>query len=210
MSRSFVAGLVVVVTALGCSSAPSRVTAPPVNPNAGKDAVAKLDKNADGAIDEAEAKAGSPGLFEKGAKARFDANTDGKITADEIDARVAKWIESKVGLQSYGVTILIDGKPIEGATVTLVPEDWMGTETKPGSGETDATGRVNITIAKENLKPDEQTANLQGMRLGVYKVQVTHPSIMLPPKVNTATEYGVEVAHDDYDAGRVPLEMTTR
>lgn len=208
MSRWFAVGSLLLLASLGCSSAPSRVVAPPINPNAGPDAIAKADKNGDGGIDEAEAKANSPGLFEPGAKARFDTNGDGKITADEITARVDKWNESKIGLTQYSLAITIDGQPVEGATITLVPEEWLGTELKPGTGVTDATGRANITIAPGDLKPNE--AGLQGMRLGVYKVQVTHPSMQLPAKLNTATEHGVEIAHDDIEIGRTVMPLTTR
>lgn len=191
----------------GCSGAPSRVSAPPINPNAGADAMTKLDKNADGAIDATEAK-GAPAFLEPGSKSRIDANGDAKVTADEITARVKKWDESKIGLTQYSLTLTIDGQPLEGATVNLVPEDWLGTEIKAGSGTTDAGGRVNITIAPADLKPNE--TGLQGMRLGIYKVQVTHPSIKIPEKYNTATELGVEIAPDDIDLGRTTLALTSR
>ncbi len=192
---------------VGCSSAPARVTAPPINPNAGTDAVTKLDKNADGGIDATEAKL-APAFLETGAKGRLDANADGKVTADEITARVNKWAESQIGITQYSLAITLDGRPLEGATIKLVPEDWLGTEIKGGTGETDASGRANITMAPGDLKKGEE--GLQGMRLGYYKVEVTHPSATIPAKYNTATEIGVEIAPDDIDIGRAILPLTSR
>lgn len=191
----------------GCSTAPSRVVAPPINPNAGTDAITKLDKNADGAIDATEAKL-APAFLEAGAKSRIDANSDGKVTADEITARVNKWAESKVGITQYSLSITLDGRPVEGAVIKLVPEDWLGTEIKGGSGTTDTSGRANISLAVEDLKANEK--DLQGMRLGYFKVEVTHPSIAIPAKYNTATEIGVEIAPDDIDIGRTVLPLTSR
>jgi hypothetical protein len=208
MLRSFGScSLVAMLLLSGCTSAPSRVSAPPINPNAGADAVTKLDKNTDGGIDAKEA----PELFfEPGSKGRIDANSDGKITADEISARVSKWADSKIGLTQYSLIINLDGKPLEGAIVTLIPEEWLGDQIKGGvgTGPTDATGRVNLSIPAADLKADE--TGLQGMRLGIYKVQVTHPSFKIPEKFNTATEAGVEVAPDDPNIGRNVLELSSR
>lgn len=201
---------------VGCSSAPSRVTAPGISGSAASDAIAKYDKNSDGALDDEELKAvpalskdcGTGDASVQGAKSRFDKNGDGKITADEISARIAEWEASKVGLLQYSLQLTLDGRPLEGATVTLVPEDFLGTEIKPATGTTDASGRADLVIAASDLKPNE--TGLSGMRVGVYKIQVTHPSTNIPAKYNTDTTIGVEVAPDDPDSGRLVLPLKSR
>jgi hypothetical protein len=191
------------------------VTPPPISASAGADAVKKLDKNGDGGIDAEEAKTGAPGLLEvnamsnTGSKTRIDANGDGKVTADEITARVNKWAESKIGLTQFSIGFTLDGRPLEGADVKMIPEDWLGSEIKPGTGKTDANGRCTVTIAPQDLKPNEQTPTpLQGMRLGIYRIEVTAPN--LPAKYNTATELGIEIAPDDPDTGRKVFALTSQ
>lgn len=194
-------GLAAMVLA-GCSGKPARVVGVGYSGSAGADCVKKYDKNGDGGLDDTELKS-VDGLAR--AKSRFDANSDGKITADEIDARIAKWVESKIGLTQFSVGFTYGNKPLDGATIKLVPEDWLGTEVKPGTGTTDATGRANIVMAQEDLRADEK--GLPGMRLGVYRVEVTHPSIQLPAKFNTQSEIGVEVANDDPEMGRLMIDL---
>jgi hypothetical protein len=49
------------------------------------------------------------------------------------------------------------------------------------------------------------------MRLGVYKIEVTHPTIKIPEKYNTATTIGAEIASDDPEATRqVTFELSSR
>jgi hypothetical protein len=213
--RRSILGLCVLCVLVGCSGKPSRVSAPPISGSAGADAVKKLDKNGDG-IDAEEAKTGAPGLFEMdamtnmGSKTRIDANGDGKITAQEITDRVNKWAESKIGLTQFSVGFTLDGRPLEGADVKLVPEDWLGTEIKPGTGKTDVNGRCTVSIAPQDLKPDEQKPTpLQGMRLGIYRIEVTHPSQPIPAKYNTASEIGIEIAPDDPNSGRKTFALTS-
>lgn len=207
MSRNVFSWLCLAAFAIaaGCSSAPSRVTAPGISGSAASDAMTKYDKNSDGALDDDELKA-VPGIAR--AKARFDKNSDGKVSADEISTRIGEWAGSKVGLTQYSLTFLLDGRPLDGATIKFVPEEFLGPDIKGGTGTTDSTGRANIAIAQEDLRPDEK--GLQGMRLGVYKIEITHPSIQIPAKYNTATEIGAEIAHDDPNVGRETIELSSR
>lgn len=198
--------LVAISLTSGCSNAPSRVSAPSISAGtASAAAITKYDKNADGGLDDTELKA-VPGILR--AKARFDKNGDGKVTADEIATRIGEWQGSKIGLTQYSLMFTLDGQPLNGATVKFVPEDWLGAAVQAGTGTTDATGRVNLAIAPGDLQPNE--AGLNGMRLGVYKIEITHPMMQIPPKFNTATEIGVEIAHDDPNIGRDSMPLTSR
>ena len=201
---------------VGCSSAPSRVTAPGISGSAAGDAMTKYDKNSDGGLDDEELKAvpalskdcGTGDANVTGAKSRFDKNSDGKISADEISTRIGEWEASKVGLLQFSMQLTLDGRPLDGATVTLVPEEFLGPAIKPATGTTDSSGRVDAVIAASDLQANE--AGLSGMRVGAYKIQVTHPSIKIPAKYNTETTIGVEVAPDDPDSGRLVLPLKSR
>ncbi len=191
---------------VGCSNAPSRVSAPSISAgSASAAAITKYDKNADGTLDDTELKA-CPGILR--AKSRFDKDGDGKISADDISKRIGEWQASKIGLTAYSLQFTLDGQPLNGATVTFVPEDWLGAAVQKGTGTTDATGRVNVAIAPTDLQSNE--TGLSGMRLGVYKIEVTHPMMQIPAKFNTATEIGVEIAHDDPNIGRDTMPLTSR
>lgn len=199
MLRCFV--LLGILFLVGCSNAPPAVVAPTIDAGAASAAaITKYDKNGDGALDEAELKA-CPSLVH--AKGRFDTNSDGKISGQEIAERIPKW--RNVGIMGCTLTVMLDGKPLEGAEVKLIPEEWLQGALSNGSGKTEVTGLANISIAPADLPPAD--AGLNGMRLGLYKVEVTHPKVKLPARYNTATELGLEIAGDNPQAERERIEL---
>ena len=67
-----------------------------------------------------------------------------------------------------------------------------------------------VVIAIIGIQPDP-SRKLTGMFPGRYKVEITHPRIALPPRYNTQTTLGQQVAPDDpavmsvvYDLTRAP------
>jgi hypothetical protein len=70
----------------GCDRAPSRLQPLGIAPNAAQKALELYDSDGDGFLEGAELDK-VPGL--KAALAQVDANHDGKISAQEIDARIA-------------------------------------------------------------------------------------------------------------------------
>ena len=179
----------------GCSGRPSRVKPPNIDPDkAGQMAIAQYDADADGVLS-AEELDQCPGL--KRAIAIYDINRDLSLSADEIAKRIRSWQDSKVGLMSMGCTVRLNGSPLEGATVKFIPESYLGEAVKPASGTTDEFGRATIAVADADLPDNEQ--GLVGARVGVYKVQVTHPDRSIPTKYNTETTLGQEVAQDNPD-----------
>ena len=77
--------LAATIVLAGCSQQPSRLVAPAVSSRAGADAIEKFDTDKSGSLESKEL-AASPAL--KAALARLDKDSDGKITAADIDARV--------------------------------------------------------------------------------------------------------------------------
>lgn len=185
----------------GCSGRPSRLAPPVIPDDAGQQAVAKYDASGDGAINGDEL-AKAPAL--KAAVKRIDANGDGNVTAEEINARVAVWKNSRVAITRVAVKVRRDGLPLAGATVKLVPDEFLGPAVKPAQAVTDASGTAHLKISDD---PAER-----GVNLGFYRVEVTRPDASgketIPARYNTATELGTEITRDDPNADRLAIDLT--
>src|SRR5271166_4483143 len=115
----------------GCSGGPPRTAPPAIDAEAaGKQAIALYDKDGDGAISGKELD-NCPGI--KDALKFFDIH-DSKVTAAAIAARIREWQESNVGTAATKVRVLLDGAPLEGATVTFEPEPFLGPNVATASG----------------------------------------------------------------------------
>lgn len=186
---------------IGCSGKPGRLLPPDIPDDAGQQAVVKYDANGNGAIDGDEL-AKVPAL--KATLKRVDANSDGQVSAEEINERIATWRKSQTALTRFVVTVQRNGRPLDGATVTLVPESFLGPAVKTAKGTTRASGSASVEISRS---PDES-----GVQLGYYRVEVTKsdPSgkEQLPARFNTETELGAEITRDDPDADRLILNLT--
>lgn len=179
-------GLAAVLTA-GCGGgAPPRVVPQAIASDAPQKALELYDANKDGTIEGAELDK-VPGL--KAALKSIDTNGDGKISAEEIAAQIQKWQESKIGRLPVPTKITRRGTPLAGATVTLEPESFLGTELKPGTGVTDQFGMATMT--------NENAGSASGLSPGFYRVKVTKPGDNIPAKYNTATELGTEVPQSE-------------
>jgi hypothetical protein len=180
-------GACLLLPAAGCSE--SRVAAPRLSPEeAGKQALAAYDANGDGVLDEAELEK-CPAL--KSCLTILDTDGDGRLSADEIAARVAAYQESKIGLAAFACQVTLDGRPLEGATVTLVPETFLGPGLKKASGVSDAQGWVRMQT---------EGAVVPGVACGLYRVEASKKDAdgeeAIPASYNTQTVLGVEVAPD--------------
>lgn len=188
-------------TVIGCSGKPGRVSAPTIPDDAGEQAVSKYDGNGNGAIDGDEL-VKVPAL--KATLKRVDKNGDGKVTAEEINERVAAWRKAGAGIMRVGVSVTRDGRPLSGAVVKLVPESFLGSAIKPAQATTRSNGNGFLEISRD---PAEA-----GVQLGYYRVEVTQPGPggqeQLPARFNVDTEYGAEVTLDDPTADRIVVNLT--
>ncbi len=175
----------------GCTGKPSRIMPPTIDPvQAGKDAISEYDKNGNGRIDGAELDA-VPGV--KAALNKIDKNSDKQVSADEITERINAWKESKVGVMSLLCRVNFDGKPLEGATITFIPEKFLGTAVKPAKGTSGPGGAAMCTVDD----PEFAAKRISGVQCSFYKVEITGPTNRtLPSKYNTSTTLGEEVALD--------------
>lgn len=193
-SRTMLVTLVALATlaVAACSKTPSRVYPPGINPNAGDDAIAQYDADGDGKIAGEELDK-APGI--KAAMGNIDTNGDGAVTAEEIYARIKAWKESKLGRSSQAITVRHNGQPLDGATVKMIPEKFLGDEVQPASGETDEWG-----VAMMNIPEEADPEGIGGVQVGLYRIEITKPGEDIPPKYNTETELGVEIAQDMAEA----------
>lgn len=174
----------------GCAGRPGRVEPPDLDPEAAAtDALASFDSNADGLLDANELDS-SPGL-NAGAKA-VDTDHDGKLSAEEIAARIRQWSEGRVGLVAVNCSVSRGGRPLSGATVSFVPEKFLGPNIKPASGVSDSTGRVELAVAGVPVAALAQC--------GFYRVEISQKDgdrEMIPAKFNSDTKLGVEITEGD-------------
>lgn len=148
----------------------------------------QFDANHDGAVDEGEL-ADCPPLTS--AFPTFDADRDGKLTTQEIVARIDRLYGRGAGLATFNGTVLLNGRPLSGAEVRFRPIALLGDGVQTAQGTTDDSGVVRPAISDANL-PE----NLRGqsfIRPGFYHVDVTHPKRVLPPRYNATTELSAVV-----------------
>jgi hypothetical protein len=128
-----------------------------------------------------------PGL--KAAAAMLDPDGEG-ITAAQITARIKVWQRNKIGRLNVNCEVLHDGKPIEGAEVTFVPEKFLGTHMVVATGKTDRNGLASVSIPTNGQQFDPP-----GVPQGFYRVEITKPGLAIPAKYNTRTVLGHEVIY---------------
>jgi hypothetical protein len=175
-----------VLSAAGCSGTPPAVTPPSFSARqATEAAMAEYDTNKDGFLDAQELQR-CPALAH-GLK-NIDKNGDKKISAEELKERLESFAASDVGLVGIPCSVLLDGTPLGGATVTLRPEKFMGEAFKPATGVSDERGHVI-------LKTEGQS--VPGTRWGYFRIEVSKQDAsgkeMLPARYNTATTLGQEI-----------------
>lgn len=186
--------IAVVVATLGCSGKPGRIAQPGYASDAGAAAIAKYDQNGDGAIGGDELDRCSS---IKSALARFDHNDDRLVTPDEIDARIRTWKESKVGLLQTAPTIYLNGAPLVGAEVRLVPEEFLGPNVEPAAATTDELGMAL-------LRPEGDDSKI-GVQVGLYRIEISKTDAgreIVPSRYNVDSELGVEIAIENSQVSR--------
>jgi hypothetical protein len=179
------AGLLVV--GVGCPYKPPRIYPPVIDASqAAAKAIEMYDANKDGKLSGAELDK-CPGL--KAAAASLDPDGRG-ITADMIVARIKVWQNNKIGRLRIACTVRCNGKPLAGAQVKFVPEEFLGPNMIVATGETDQSGMANVSIPTSGERTDPP-----GVPQGFYRVEITKPGLNIPAKYNTETVLGHVVAY---------------
>jgi hypothetical protein len=173
-----------------CSRSP--VAPPKFSPSAAtRAALAEFDTNKDGTLDATEL-AACPGLL--AAKDRMDTDHNGSLSEAEILARLKKHQSLGDLIIPFKCRVLLEGQPLPEATVALTPEIFMGATYKPATGTTGSDG--DTVISADDIK----AKGFSGVYAGIYRVRISRlgpggPELV-PPKYNTDTTLGQEVAQD--------------
>jgi hypothetical protein len=178
-----------------CNYGPAAIKPPSIDPDgSAEQAMEMYDANGDGRIaaDELEK---APGL--KAALKRMDSNADQAVDADEIASRIRIWQGTRLGVLPLGLTVIFDGRALEGATVTLEPESFLGSDIKASIATTDEFGGSGPSVPKEQRPDPERTPS--GVQLGLYRVKISKVvggKELIPSKFNVNTTLGQEIAPD--------------
>ena len=180
----FIASAVALCAITGCGGIESLVVDPVA---ASRAAIKQFDKNGDDLLDEGELKA-CPALLR--AVRTYDSSNDKKLDAEEIGAQIEEMYEAGAGMTSLSCTVTLDGNPLSGATVKFIPEPFLGDRIKPAEGITNSSGGASLGIAPEEVPKELRRHSM--MRVGIYRVEITHPTKKIPVRYNSETELGFE------------------
>lgn len=171
----------------GCSFRPSRVEVPQIEPaQAASAAVEQYDSDGDQNISPSES-AACPALA--GSFKLYDSDHDGLVSQAEVQSRLEAMLGTGIGRMPCMVIVYAgdSDRPIEGATVRVVPEPFLAEAIQPGEGVTNHRGIAKpVTI--------DAPPGLPGIEFGLYRVLITHDSLQIPARYNTATELGFELS----------------
>jgi EF hand len=191
-----------ILLSAGCSTA--RVASPPRldAADAAKQALADYDQNKDGMLDAKELDRCPP---LRSALKRMDKNNDNRLTAGEIQERLAAYLEGTPTPIPIPCEVLLDGRPLAGATVTFVPEKFLGSTFKRAWGTTDETGTAAVRMEGRD----------EGVFPGLYRAEVSKKNAqgqeMIPARFNTQSTLGEEVAGDTLGrGGQLTLRLTSK
>lgn len=188
----------------GCNRGPSRIVAPSIDASGvAAAAMAQCEKDGDGALTKEEL-AACPAILSSLTK--YDANHDGQVTAEEIETRVESWSSSGVGITAQTFFVRLDGRPLAGARVELIPEPFFDDVLFPAESGVGTSGMCSPGMAQENLPEGVPT----GIYCGLYRVKVTHPEKAIAARYNERSELGIEVC-PDYDIyNPLKFELTSK
>ena len=154
---------------------------------AGKAAIKQYDANKAGTNSADELKK-NPAL-----KAEFKKVGSDNVAAEKIAARIQSWLDSPEGVKSVHCAVRLNGRPLAGATVTFIPEEFLGVKLPTASATTDPRGKAVMSAAGS---PPER---LGVIFCGFYRVEISKKeggAETIPAKYNTQTTLGQEVAQD--------------
>jgi hypothetical protein len=181
---SLVASFCLMVVA-GCDGKPKALRPTKVNAaTAAAKAMAMYDANQDGKI--------SGDELEKCRSLKAIAK-NGEVTADMIVEQIKQWQNRGPGRVPVGIAVLHNGKPLAGASVKLVPEEFL-TDLVTAVGTTNATGAAPMSV------PTSGPAEPKGASIGFYRIEITKEGESIPAKYNTETTLGAAVLGETTEA----------
>lgn len=204
--RSWIIAALLTPVMVGCSNRPSRVEAPAVDPSAvAKSMVEEYDTNGDRSLSPQELNA-CPALATS-LKA-YDKNADGAISESEISDRITQIYQNRVAYYRLYAKVTMDGRPLPGARVKLVPEAAFADSLNEATGNTDQMGAAPIKVAEADM-PSDLHGIFWGVQTGLYRIQVEHDSKTLPEDVISGDRLGAEITSANSQSG-IHVAITTK
>jgi hypothetical protein len=160
--------------------------------------MAQVDTDKDGFLSTDELKQ-TPGL--QSCAKELDTDGDNRLSRDEVLARFKLYQDTGAGLVGLNCRVLVNGQPAQDAEVQLVPEDFLK-DYVPTASRRASDGSVSI------ISPNPEGLPLA--REGMYRVEITSPSLRIPAKYNTETSFGIEVLASSYATQGREFKVTTR
>lgn len=194
------------LVSLGCSNRPGGLSMPPIDAGAvAKGTMASADVDGDGALSGTELRSESFGL--RYSVSAIDANGDRSVTEEELrDYVQTHWLDLGAALTSTQCKVMLNHRPLSGATVIFEPVDYMKGSIRPASGVTRG-GVAYLDIADED-RPHE---NAHGAQCGVYLVRISkkvNGRETIPPQYNADSTLQCEVAkRAGYKPGAVVFDL---
>jgi hypothetical protein len=204
-SRFLVGTVVCLVSSIGCTSRPSAVVGPGIDPEAAAGrAMQQYDKDGDSTLSKIELEA-CPGLLR--AFTQIDQDGNSVITEQEIADRIKTWATSRINMAGLYCKITFNGKPLSDARIKFVPENFLEPELKVAQGITRSDGRASIKCNDDELPASNRGTG--AMYLGLYRIEITHPTIHIPEWYNVHTVLGDEFV-GQYSMTGLPINLSSR
>jgi len=144
--------------------------------------IAEFDADRDGTLSKSEIKASkSLSFLSRNELHPLDVDQDGSVTNEEVEAKIQGFVEeNRITVFCH---VFYRRQPLPDAKVRFVPETFMGPTLAEATGTTNSDGLAEI----------EDGGEFGGMVSGLYKVEITHPTINISPEFNTKTTLGIAV-----------------
>lgn len=162
------------------------VERPDLDPQeAARQALELFDTNRDGAIAGNELDA-APFLQRAAAS-----KADRRLSVDDLAARFDSYFNSSIVMTGVSCLVTLDGRPLEGATVTFAPAEFLESVIEPATAVTNTEGTARPV---QSGKP--------ALYLGAYSVRISKlqdGEETIPAKYNANTTLGAEIVLEGRD-----------
>ncbi|MEO1990742.1 MAG: hypothetical protein ABGW78_02330 [Pirellulales bacterium] len=190
---------------IGCSK--SSLDSPFFSPRrAAEDVLATYDSDSNGVLDANEM---STSTIIQPVLQRADRDNNGEVTHAELTNRFATYVADELNMTTFPCRLMLDGRPLAQATVSLMPEAFMGQGYEIATGTTSQSGHTVLST------PSIASSGFSGIYFGVYRLDVskknTRGEELVPAHYNSASQIGQEIAPDLTNLERgIVFELTKK
>ncbi len=173
--------------------------------HAAEDVIAMYDSDSNGVLDANEM--GASAIIQPVLQ-RADIDRNGEVTHTELMNRFATYVADELSMTTFPCRLMLDGKPLAQAKVSLMPESFMGQGYEVATGTTSQSGHTVLST------PSIATSGFSGVYFGVYRLEVskknTRGEELVPEHYNSASQIGQEIAPDLKDLERCIIFNLTK